>query len=210
MRDARDFVAARRATTGRAPGQRADARWDDAFVALGEDPGVETIVIASFPTRRAGEHMLATLGRKFRRTARKGHATALVVSANRDGSLLLKQSRVLTASGYASTLIHVSLSLTVGFMGIISSLKGVEGGIQAARVREGHVGSDEHRAHAILAEAGPGSAIVLVRCRDQQMSPHVTRQATEHASYSWHGSRPEFLAAVDPGSQYDWVRAALG
>jgi hypothetical protein len=179
-------------------------------VALGDDSGLETIVLSSFPTRRAAEHMLATLGRKFRRTARKGHATALVVSANRDGSLLLKQSRVLTASGYAYTLIHVSLSWTVGFMGIISSLKGVEGGVHAVRVREGHVGSDEHQAHAILAKAGPHAAIVLVRCRDQEMTPQVTKHAAEHASYSWHGSRQEFLAAVDPSSQYDWVRSALG
>jgi hypothetical protein len=36
------------------------------------------------------------------------------------------------------------------------------------------------------------------------------KQAAEHASYSWHGSREEFLAAVDPSSAGDWVRAALG
>ena len=191
-------------------GLRVEAQWDDPQVAASDDSGPETIVLASFPTRRAGEHMLATLRRKFRRTARKGHATALVVSANRDGSLLLKQSRVLTASGFVSTLIRLSLSWTVGFMGIISSLKGAEGGIHAVRVRERHVGSDEHRAHAILAEAGPRAAVVLVRCRDQEMSPHVTKQASEHACYGWHGSRREFLAGVDPGSQYDWVRAALG
>jgi hypothetical protein len=42
------------------------------------------------------------------------------------------------------------------------------------------------------------------------MSQHVAKHATEHASYSWHGSRREFLAAVDPSSQYDRVRSALG
>jgi uncharacterized membrane protein len=169
----------------------------------------ESIAVASFPSRRAAEHMVATLGHDFRHRAVKGHATALVVSANRDGSLLLKQSRVLTASGFVSTLIHLSLSWTVGFLGIISSLKGIEGGLHAHHVHEGHVGSDEHRAHEILAEAGHHAAVVLVRCADQEMWGHVTEKATEHASYSWQGSRAEFLAAIDPSSRNDWVRAAL-
>jgi hypothetical protein len=153
--------------------------------------------------------MVATLGHDFRHTALKGHATALVVSANRDGSLRLKQSRVLRAGGFASTLIHLSLSWTVGFLGIISSLKGVKRGLRAHQVHEGHVVSEEHRAHEILAEAGPQAVVVLVRCTDQEIWPHVTKQAPAHASYSWHGSREKFLDAVDASSEYDWVRAAL-
>jgi hypothetical protein len=178
-------------------------------VALGDDSGVENIVLASFPTRRAAEHMVATQGHEFRHTALKGHATALVVSANRDGSLRLKQSRVLRAGGFASMLIHLSLSWTVGFLGIVSSLKGIRRGHRARHVHEGHIGSDEHRAHEILAEAGPQAVVVLVRCTDQEIWPHVTKQAAEHASYSWHGSREEFLAGVEPSNEYDWVRTAL-
>jgi hypothetical protein len=47
----------------------------------------QSVVVASFPSRRAAEHMLASLGRDFRRTARKGHATAFVVSENSDRSM---------------------------------------------------------------------------------------------------------------------------
>ena len=37
----------------------------------------------------------------------------------------------------------------------------------------------------------------------------VAAGAADHASYSWDGSLPDFLAALDPGSQHDWVRDAL-
>ena len=30
------------------------------------------------------------------------------------------------------------------------------------------------------------------------------------ASERWDGSRAEFLAGLDPGSQHDWLRAAVG
>lgn len=47
------------------------------------------VVLASFENRHAAEHMLASLGRGFRKKHRKGHATALVISDNKDGSLEL-------------------------------------------------------------------------------------------------------------------------
>jgi hypothetical protein len=178
-------------------------------VVHGDDSAPENVVLASFPTRRAAEHMVATLGHDFRHTALKRHATALVVSANRDGSLRLKKSRMLRASGFTSTLIHLSLSWTVGFLGIISSFKGIRRDLRAHHVHEGHVGSEEHRAHEILAEAGPQAVVVLIRCTDEEIWPHVTKQAGEHSSHNWQGSREKFLAAVAPSSDYDWVRAAL-
>ena len=63
------------------------------------DPAQESIVLASFENRHAAEHMLASLGRGFRKKARKGQVSAFVVSANKDGSLKLTQARVLTRSG---------------------------------------------------------------------------------------------------------------
>jgi hypothetical protein len=79
-----------------------------------EDPaarsGQECVVIASFENRRAAEHMLVSLGHQFRRNARKGHADAFVVSGNADGSLKLTESRVLEASGFTATILHLSLS----------------------------------------------------------------------------------------------------
>ncbi|MGZ4288396.1 MAG: hypothetical protein ACXVHB_28560 [Solirubrobacteraceae bacterium] len=167
------------------------------------------MVIASFENRRAAEHVLASLGHQFRRNTRKGHTAAFVVSGNADGSLKLTQSRVLEASGIAATGIRVSLAWTVGFMGLVSTLKGARDTAHAAHKRGSHVGSDEQRAHEILAHAGPGAAILLVRGKDRETGKMVAARAADHASYSCDGSMPDFLAGLDPGSKHDWVRAAL-
>jgi Tfp pilus tip-associated adhesin PilY1 len=76
--------------------------------------------------------------------------------------------------------------------------------------QESVVGSDAHRTHKILAEAGPNAAIALVRCKDQETRQMVAAAAADSARASWDGSLTEFLAALDPGSTDDWVRAALG
>jgi hypothetical protein len=154
--------------------------------------------------------MVSSLGREFRRTALKGHASALVVNANPDGSLNERQSHVVTASGVSAALIHLSLSWTVGFMGLFSSLKGAKRTAHAVHVHEGHVGPDEHPAHAILAEAGPHAAILLITCQDQTLSQEAIDGARDRAVHSWSGSRQEFLDSLDPGPEHDWVRHALG
>ena len=133
-----------------------------------------------------------------------------MVSGNKDGSLKLTESRVLSGSGFASALIRVSFSWMVGFMGLFSTLKGARTERRAAHVRQAHVGSDETAAHAILAQAGPNGAIALVCCEDAGTREAVVACAADRASHSWDGSRSEFLADLDPGSQHDWVRAALG
>jgi hypothetical protein len=171
--------------------------------------GQEWVVLASFENRHAAERMLASLGPEFRRNARKGHADAFVLSGNADGSLKLTESRLLEASGFAATVIGVSLSWLVGFMGVVSTLRGAKGTAHAAHIRRSHVGSDEQRAHEILAQAGPDAAILLVRCKDRETAQRVAAGAADRASYSWDGSMPVFLAALDPGSKHDWVRAAL-
>ena len=91
------------------------------------DPAQESVVLASFQNRHAAEHMLSSLGRGFRKEARKGQVTALLVSANKDGSLQLTQSRVLTAGGVGAALIRVPFAWTLGFMGLLSTLKGATG-----------------------------------------------------------------------------------
>lgn len=171
--------------------------------------GQEWVVIASFENRRAAEHMLALLGHEFRRNARKGHADAFVVTSNADGSLKLTESRVLEASDFAATMIHLSLSWTVGFMGLVSTLKGAKRAAHAVHEHGSRVGSDERRVHEIVAQAGPGAAITLARCKDREMGRMVAAGAAEHASYSWDGSRTDFLAGLDPSPKDDWVRAAL-
>lgn len=173
-------------------------------------PPDELVVLASVDNRRAAERMVASLGHKFRKMARKGGTSALVVSGNPDGSLKLTQSRALTAGDLTAALLGVSAAWTIGLLGIFSTLKGTKKGAHAEHVRQSHVGSDEHAAHAMLTEAGPHSAIVLVRCSDQEMWQKARARADHCAIKSWHGSLTELLASLDPGSQHDWVRAALG
>lgn len=172
--------------------------------------GQESVVLASFDSYRHAEHMLASLGRGFRTKARKGGATAVVVRGNPDGSLKITESRVLEAGDLVSVLMRLSLSWTVGFMGLFSMFKGAKSEVGAAHVREGHAGSDEHRAHQILADAGPHGAIVLVRCKDPDTRQMVAAAAADSARGSWDGSLTEFLAALDPGSTHDWARTAVG
>ena len=173
-------------------------------------PAGDSVVLASFDSYRHAEHMLASLGHGFRAKARKGGARAVVVRGNPDGSLKVTESRVLSASDLVSTVLRVSLSWTIGFMGLLSTLRGAKEEARAAHARKGHTGSGEHRAHEILADAGPHAAIVLVRCQDQQTRQMVAGAAAGSAEGSWDGSLTEFLAALDPGSTHDWVRAAVG
>jgi hypothetical protein len=174
------------------------------------ESGQEAVVLASFDSYRHAEHLLASLGRGFRKKARKGGTTAVVVRGNPDGSLKVTQSRVLPAGDFVATVLRVSLSWTVGFMGLFSTLRGAEGQARGARERKGHAGSDEESAHNILAKAGPQAAITLVRCEDRETRQLVAAAAANNAEYSWDGSLGEFLAALDPGSAHDWVRAAVG
>ena len=170
----------------------------------------EIVVLASLPSRRGAEHTVHALGREFRRTARKGRASALIVTANADGSLKETQSHVVTASGVSAALIHLPLSWAVGFMGMLSGFKGAKSFAHAVHVHEGHVGADEHPAHAILAEVGPHAAILLITCKDQTMSQKVIDGTGSHAVHSWNGSLQQFLDSLDPGPKHDWVRHALG
>ena len=174
------------------------------------DPTQESIVLASFETRHAAEHMLASLGRGLRKKARKGQVSAFVVSANKDGSLNLTQARVLTGGDAGAALIRVSLAWTVGFLGLFSTARGGKRFAHAVHVREAHVGSDEQAAHAILARAGAHGALALISCKDADTRREVSERAAERGSESWEGSRTEFLADLDPGSKHDWVRSALG
>jgi hypothetical protein len=174
------------------------------------DSAQDLVILASFENRRAAERMMASLGRGFRKKHRKGHATALVISGNKDGSLEVTQSRVVTAGGFVYALIRIPLSVAIGFTGIFSSLKGAKGAVHEVRERESRVGGDEHAVHALLAQVGPDAALVLVCCGDQETRQAVVARAADQASESWDGSRAQFLAGLDPGSQHDWLRTAVG
>jgi hypothetical protein len=170
----------------------------------------DSVVLASFDGYRSAEHLVASLGRGFRRKARKRGAIVVVVRGNPDGSLKVTDSRVLEAGDLTAVLMRISLSWAVGFLGLFSMFKGGRTGVHAAEQRAGHVGSQEHRAHEILADAGPHAALVLVRCKDQQTRQMVAAAAASKAKASWDGPLAEFLAALDPGPDHEWVRAAIG
>ena len=172
--------------------------------------GQDSVVLASFDSYRVAEHMVASLGGEFRRKARKGNARAVVVRGNTDGSLKVTESRVLEAGDFTAALMHISLSWVVGFLGTFSMLKGARSGARAAQEHGGHVGSEEHRAHEILADAGPHAAVVLVRCQDEQTRQMVAAAAAKSAKASWDGPLAEFLAHLDPGPAQEWARTAVG
>ena len=174
------------------------------------DAPQDWVILAGFENGRAAERMVASLGRGFRRMHRRGHAEALVITANKDGSLKITQSRVLSASGFVYTVMRISLSILIGFMGMLSGLQGAKGSVKEARHRGAHVGSDDRRAHELLGGIGPDADIVLVTGDDNETRQAVAAHATAQAGESWDGARAEFLAALDPGREYDWVRAALG
>ena len=133
------------------------------------------MILASFENRHSAEHMLASLGRGFRKKHRKGHATALVIHGNKDGSLTLTHSRVLSIRGLVHTITHLAWSWTIGFIGITTMLRGTKGA--AHQVREHSRTSDRmsNRVHQVLAQVGPDAALILVRCDDQE-----TRLAVAH------------------------------
>jgi hypothetical protein len=141
--------------------------------------------------------------------SRKGHADALVAKANADGSLEVRQSRALKTGNLTNLVIRLSLSISIGFLGLLSALRGAKRSGHALHVHQHHVGKDEQQVHAILASAGSRSALLLVRCSDKEMLKPVASATSKGAVYSWQGSLGEFLASLDPGSDDDWVRAAI-
>ena len=174
------------------------------------DAAQDFVIVAAFENRHAAERMLVSLRHRFREKHHKRHATALVITGNKDGSLRLAQSRVLTASGFAYTMIRISLSWTVGFIGITSMLRGGKSAVRHGRAHQSHVGSDEQAVHALLEQAGPDAALVLVCCDNDEMRQAIVARAVDRASQSWDGPRAQFLAALDPGTRHDWVRTAVG
>jgi hypothetical protein len=107
--------------------------------------------------------------------SRKGHADALVVEANTDGSLEVGQSRAVKTGNLANLVLRLSLSIAIGFLGLLSALRGAKQSGHAIRVHQHHVGQDEQQVPAILSSAGSRSALLLVRCDDNEMLKQSSR-----------------------------------
>lgn len=192
----------------RAAGEPAQTTGTGRHQKLGSES--ESVVVATFPNRHAAEHMVASLGRGFRRKARKGEVAAFLVTGNRDGSFSLVQSRVLTASGVVAAGIGVTVATVAGLLGIVSALRGGRTVVHAARHRQAHVGADEEQLRHILARLGADACATVIRCAGPQGEGAVATLAAARASDSWHGSRAEFLAALDQAvGSHDWLRAAF-
>jgi hypothetical protein len=186
---------------------------DDVWMAAGAESAQkpdEWVVSASFDSRRRAEFTLARLGRGFRKQAREGQVVALVVSENADGSLKVTQSRAVTASGFLGTILRLSMMWMIGWLGLFSAAKGVQGGVHATRLHQGRIGSDELQAHELLGVSGPHSALVLVRGKGVEGRQAVVAAEQAQVSRCWDGTLVEFLAGLDPGTAHDWVRTAFG
>ena len=174
------------------------------------DPAADSVNLVRFESRHAAEHMVASVGRDFRKKARKGNTTAFIVTHNKDGSFKLVQSRVLTGTGLVATAIRVTASVMVGFFGSISTLKGAKAATHAALQRQSHAGREDKQLADFLDHLGPKAACVLFHCTDEDSGQPVVKLAGQHVGDSWHYSRAEFLALLDQlGSDYDWILPAV-
>ena len=176
-----------------------------------EGPQESSIVLATFASGPAAERTVARLGGGFRRKARHGHADAFVVTKNQQGSFSLVRSRVVTASGLIAAVMAVSASVAVGFTGLISALRGARSGTSAVQAHTGHAGASADEVRQLLDHAGEHGAGLVIWCPDDATAQAIEASAAKRAADHWHGSRSEFLAALDRrGSQYDWLRSTAG
>jgi hypothetical protein len=167
-------------------------------------------VVATFANRHAAEHMLASLGRDFRKKARKGEVAAFLITGNADGSFSLAQSRLLTTSGVVAAGAGVAVASMAGLLGIMSALRGGKTVVHAARERGTHVEPEAQRLREVLAEAGPRASVLVVRCADPADEAAVVSLAAARARDSWHGSRAEFVTGLDQAAGgFEWLLAAL-
>ena len=199
-------------STSGAPNGTGEAAGEPA--ALSADPKLgsasETVVVATFANRHAAEKFLGSLGRDFRKKARKGGVAAFLITGNADGSFSVVQSRVLTASGVAAAGIGVAVASMAGLLGIMSALRGGKTAVHAARDRETHIGAETQRLRDILAEAGPRASVAVIRCADPDDAAAALTLTAEQARDSWHGSRAEVVTGLGQAADnYDWLLRAL-
>ena len=169
--------------------------------------GSVAVVVVRVESSRAGERMVASLGRSFRREARGGRASAFVVTRGKDGSLELVQSRVVTASGLVGAVIGVTAATLAGLMGLRSALRGAKAVGHGARERQSGVGRDDERLASMFDHLSPDAAYVLFVCTDEQTKASVVARGGERGSHTSQHSEAEVLAMVDRlGSDYDWIR----
>ena len=169
-----------------------------------------SVILASFKSSHAAEHMVASLSHDFRHKARSGKASAFVVTRHRDGSYKLVQSRVLTASGIVATAMRIAAAMLAGFVGSVSALRGAMGFTHAARGRHSHVRQDDQRLAELLDSLGPHAALVVIVCTDDVTSQAVVAQGTKRGLDCGCYPRDDFLAFLDrQGDNYDWARPAI-
>jgi hypothetical protein len=173
------------------------------------ESGSASVVLASFNSSQAAEHMVSSLGRGFRKEARAGDHSVFVVTRNKDESFRLHHSRVVTASGVSSAVVGVTVATFAGFMGLGSSLKGAKVVTQNGRDRKAHVRESGQALAEFLDRVGPKAACVLIQCTGEEAGRIVAARAAERGSECWSGSRTEFLALLDQlDDDYDWLRPA--
>jgi hypothetical protein len=170
-------------------------------------PESVSVTVAAFENSHVAERMVASFGHDLRHKARKGAVNAFVVRRNRDGSFKLVQSRVLTAGGLGAAAIGFTAATMAGLMGTMSAFRGAKTVTHSARERQSHVRQPDQRLTEVFDQEGERSAVLLMLCKDEETGQAVASRAADRGTQSWHGSREEFLAALDRlGDNYDWVR----
>ena len=173
-------------------------------------PSSESVVVASFSSRRAAELMVASLGHRFRHQALKGAATAYVVTRDHDGSFKVAQSRSVTATGVVANVGKFAAIVVAGLYGIGPAIKGVKAAGHRAHQRQSGVGQDANRLAKLFDELGPNGACVLLSCVDEETAATAAKRADERGSHSSHYSQSDFLAVLDHlGNGYDWLRPTV-
>lgn len=170
------------------------------------------IVLALVPNSSVAERTVMHLGRTFRHDVRHGQAGAFVVTRDRHGGAFrLVQSRFVTASGVVAAAMRMSVSIMIGFNGMVSALRGARAEAESVRTHEARVGAGAERVRELLDQAGEHGAGLVIRCPDDATAQKVQAGAARRAIDHWRGSRSEFLAALEHlGSEYDWLRPAAG
>ena len=170
----------------------------------------ESVVVASFSSRRAAERMVASLGHRFRHQALKGGATAYVVTRDHDGSFKVAQSRSATATGVVSNVGKFAAIVVAGLYGIGPAIKGVKAAGHRAHQRQSGVGQNANRLAELFDELGPNGACVLFSCVDDETAATAAKRADERGSHSSHYSQRDFLAVLEHlGHEYDWLRPTV-
>ena len=134
------------------------------------DATQDSVILASFENRHSAEHMLASLGRGFRKKTpqgpRDGPRDPRQQGRFADAHALSRPVDPRTCAHDHPPRLVVDDRVHRHQHDAARHPKGAAH--QVREHRSGTVRWDEHRVHEVLAQVGPDAALILVRCDDQE------------------------------------------